>query len=182
MLKNWQTLLIVLVVVGVSALVVMRAQGGATPISLTAMDYVEIEQLNYRYAHVLDGCLNKGYAYADLYTQDGVFTNQQGEKFMGRERLSQAARGGAECPSTRTPLNLSHVIVNVMIDPTPEGANGKSFLVHTALGSNGAAPNQLGLGTGGMYYDTYVKTPTGWRFRTRAYIEPPNVNMIPPGR
>ena len=40
---------------------------------LTALDYLEIQQLNYKYAFALDNCSNHGEDYANLYTDDGVF-------------------------------------------------------------------------------------------------------------
>ena len=40
---------------------------------LTALDYIEIEQLNRKYAWAVDYCGNDGFDYADLYTPDGVF-------------------------------------------------------------------------------------------------------------
>ena len=43
------------------------------PMTLTALDYIEIEQLVAKYSRALDSCSNNGYDYADLYTPDGVF-------------------------------------------------------------------------------------------------------------
>ena len=50
---------------------VLGAQPKAKP--LTALDYIEIQQLNYKYAFALDNCTNHGEDYANLYTDDGVF-------------------------------------------------------------------------------------------------------------
>ena len=43
---------------------------------LTAMDYIEIQQLANRYGQTIDTCSNNGYDYADLYTPDGVFIDK----------------------------------------------------------------------------------------------------------
>ena len=53
---------------GVVGLVAIRAQHKPT---LTALDYIEIQQLANRYAQAIDSCSNNGYDYADLYTPDG---------------------------------------------------------------------------------------------------------------
>jgi hypothetical protein len=56
---------------------------------LTALDYIEIEQLNRKYAWAIDTCANDGFAYADLYTADGAFIDgQTGRRWQGREQLA----------------------------------------------------------------------------------------------
>ena len=63
--------------------------------TLTAQDYIEIQQLLNRYAFALDTCSNNGYDYADLYTPDGVFYwGINSRKSVGREELAEAAGGG----------------------------------------------------------------------------------------
>src|ERR1700749_2795176 len=44
--------------------------------TLTAMDYIEIQQLVNAYGQDIDTCTNNGYDYADLYTPDGVFIDK----------------------------------------------------------------------------------------------------------
>ena len=77
-------------VVGLLALVAVQAQqrngGGAT---LTPQDYIEIQQLVARYPYALDGGLGKGAVYADLFTPDGVFINQDGRHDGGRAALER---------------------------------------------------------------------------------------------
>ena len=55
--------------------------------TLTAADYVEIQQLAVRYAYAVDTHADNGYAYADLFAKDGVF----GGKTQGREALAKLA-------------------------------------------------------------------------------------------
>jgi hypothetical protein len=66
--------------------------------TLTPQDYLDIQQLVSKYAYAIDECTNKGYDYADLYVADGAFLTARGGKilnrFEGRERLAEAARGG----------------------------------------------------------------------------------------
>ena len=74
------------------------------------------------YAYAIDECTNKGYDYADLYVADGAFlTSRNGKilnRFEGRERLAEAARG--VCPTARTfPGRASAMLVNHVIEPAP---------------------------------------------------------------
>ncbi len=144
--------------------------------TLTAQDYVEIQQLVARYAFAVDKCTNSGYDYADLYTPDGVFSvsNESGVpgrlRFEGRERLAQAAGGGKDgCrdPKTLPGYGLSHIVVNHVITPSPEGATGKCYLLAIGIGGD---PNKIE--RQGGYEDVYVKTPQGWRFKSRVHVWP----------
>jgi hypothetical protein len=138
---------------------------------LTALDYIEIEQLNHKYAWAIDTCGDDGFEYADLYTPDGVFINgENGERWQGRERLAEAAGGnGRGCPFPAMPL--SHLILNLVIEPTADGAIGKSYLVYP--GKNGEFADEKHQGHDGGYQDLYVKTAEGWRFKERVHVFPP---------
>jgi hypothetical protein len=131
--------------------------------SLTATDYLEIEQLVASYGHALDSGFGKGDngdAYASLYTKDGLaFLNVK-----GYDALAALAR---EQP--RGPNYVRHYITHHLIDPSPEGATGKAYLAVLDIGEHGK-PNTVFLG--GHYEDTYVRTPDGWRIKTR--------NLLPP--
>src|SRR6185295_985340 len=65
------------------------------PMELTALDYIQIQQLVAKYAEYIDTCSNNGYDYADLFTADGFFapfTNGQiGRKSQGREALARVS-------------------------------------------------------------------------------------------
>jgi hypothetical protein len=154
---------VVLLGVGLAARQRATTTGGAG--SLSPMDYIEIQQLVARYAYALDTGANNGYAYADLYADDATFIGMnQGEKgrgYKGREALAALARGGK-----RGPLYVSHFSTGVIVEPTPEGAKGKVYVViidPAEGGKPGAITN------GGHYEDAYVKTPAGWRFKTRVF-------------
>ena len=100
------------------------AQAGARPaMQLTALDYIEIEQLTRKYAWAIDTCSNDGFDYADLYTPDGAFIDgETGRRWQGREQLAEAAGGnGRGCPFPKMPL--SHLILNLVIEPTADGAD-----------------------------------------------------------
>jgi hypothetical protein len=155
---------------------VAAQQAGTKPATLTALDYLEIQQLNARYCFAIDTCTNNGYDYADLYTPDGTFTSgRDGSVYKGREQLAEAAGGaGRGCKKLEGGrVTQSHTIVNLVIDPSPEGATGKSYLVYPGVkGERGGPDNN---GHVGGYQDVYVKTPNGWRFKSRIHVHPPQI-------
>lgn len=167
--------------VGISALAVVQAQRprSDSAAALSAVDYIEIQQLVNRYAYALDTCSNSGYDYADLYAPDGVFYwSVGGRKSVGREQLAEAAGGGKngckklERAAGEKPLP-HHTTLNLVIEPSPDGAIGKSYLVYPGELGQWADPNHSG--HVGGYQDVYVKTPHGWRFKSRLHVFPPNV-------
>jgi len=140
---------------------------------LTALDYIEIEQLTRKYAWAIDTCSNDGFDYADLYTPDGAFVDgQTGRRWQGREQLAEAAGGnGRGCPFPKMPL--SHLILNLVIEPTADGATGKSYLIYP--GRNGQYADEKHHGHDGGYQDMFVKTEGGWRFKERVHVHPPQI-------
>jgi hypothetical protein len=173
-----KALLVMLAVVAAAAVVTtIRAATKTAP--LTALDYIEIQQLVNRYAFAIDTCSNNGYDYADLYTPDGIFYWGVGSrKSVGREQLAEAAGGGKNgCKKLQTataeqPL-ATHTTVNLIIEPSAEGATGKSYLVYP--GDSGTHSDPTHSGHVGGYQDVYVKTSQGWRFKTRLHVFPPAV-------
>jgi hypothetical protein len=168
------------------AFVVMIASGAAaqppaakavTP--LTALDYIEIQQLLHKYAFALDTCSNNGYDYADLYTPDGIFYwGIGGRKSVGREQLAEAAGGGKggckrQQAATRENPIQTHMTVNAVIEASPEGAIGKSYLVYP--GVQGITGDGTHNGHVGGYQDVYVKTDKGWRIKRRIHVFPPAI-------
>lgn len=161
-------------------------QWAAKPITLTALDIHEIQQLSARYTHAIDTCADTGYQYADLYAPDGVFIDMWSEdavktggvKWQGRERLREIASGanvtGAPCTSSRFNGSITHMILSLVITPTADGATGHSCMVE--LG--GRDPNKIT--RMGNYEDVYVKTANGWRFKTRTHSRAPNGQLPAP--
>src|SRR6516225_7001293 len=90
-------------------------------LTLTPMDYIEIRQLVNRYAFALDTGSSNGYDYADLFAADGEFMRPYAK---GREQLAALARGPRLGPD-----NTVHYIMNHVIEPTPDGAIGKAYLI-----------------------------------------------------
>lgn len=137
---------------------------------LTALDYIEIQQLVLKYARALDTCSNNGYDYADLFTPDGVFaplvTGQRSVRFQGREQLAEVSGGGSKgCKNVGwIEQGVLHMYVNHIITPSAEGATGTVDMLMIGLGGD---PNKIE--HDGYYQDVYVKTAQGWRFKSRTH-------------
>ena len=152
-----------------AALLIPIIAAAQQPFALTPQDHLAIQQLVAKYADAIDECTNNGYDYADLYTPDGVFRTSRGGKvlntFAGRERLAEAARGGmADCKDVPW-AGIVHVMANHVIEPAPGGATGRVYLI--AIGLDGV-PGKVE--AQGRYDDDYVRTPQGWRFKSRTHV------------
>ena len=140
------------------------------PIELTALDYIQIQQLVAKYARAIDTCSNNGYDYADLYTADGAFIpdvpGKQIPPIQGREKLAEVSGGGSKgCKNVPwIEQGVHHLYVNHIITPTAEGAKGTVDMLMIGLGGD---PNKIE--SDGYYEDTYVKTAQGWRFKERKH-------------
>jgi hypothetical protein len=147
------------------------APAAAQPMTLGPMDIFEIQQLVARYSKAIDSCSNNGYDYADLFTEDGFFaaTNKDGAIFgknQGRDKLAEVSGGGVRgCKNVRWIENgRRHVYVNQIIEATPEGAKGTvDMLMMMGKDEPGKITHE------GYYEDTFVKTPKGWRFKSRIH-------------
>ena len=138
--------------------VIVERQRTGTPTTLTAIDYLEIQRLVASYGHALDNGLaqiDNGPAYAGLFTPDGVAFR----RLKGFEPLAAIARAQPHGPSY-----ARHMLMNVTIAPSPEGATGEQYLV-VIDPPEGGKPGRLFLG--GHYEDIYVKTAEGWRYKSR---------------
>jgi hypothetical protein len=62
---------------------------------------------------------------------------------------------------------VRHFITNHAIEPSPGGAIGREYSAIIDIGENGP-PGRIALG--GRYDDEYVKTPQGWRFKSRTVM------------
>jgi hypothetical protein len=147
-----------------------RFPSTSTPRELTALDYIEIQQLVAKYAKAIDTCSNNGYDYADLFTLDGAFIpsfdGKPGTPIQGRERLAEVSGGGSRgCKNVGwIEQGVRHLYVNHIITPTAEGATGTVDMLMIGLGGD---PNKIQYD--GYYQDTYVRTVRGWRFKQRLH-------------
>jgi hypothetical protein len=145
--------------------VIVERQRTGAPSTLTALDYLEIQRLVASYGHALDNGLaqtDNGPAYAGLFTPDGVAFR----RLKGFEPLAAIARA-----QPHGPTYARHILTNVTIAPSPEGATGEQYLV-VIDPPEGGKPGRLFLG--GHYEDIYVKTAEGWRYKSRTLF---NANL-----
>jgi hypothetical protein len=166
--------LLLTLVLGASVMLVAGSAQGPSK-TLTAMDYLEIQQLVAKYAFALDTHADNGYMYADLFAPDGTFGTTK-----GREALAAVARNNQ--PEKSGPAATRHFITNVIITPTADGAVGRQYMVLIEVG-NPSKPSAIE--HGGFYDDIYVKTPAGWRFKSRTYTRSklgPIPNPLPPSQ
>jgi hypothetical protein len=130
--------------------------------SLTASDYLQIEQLVSSYGHALDSGYGKGEngeAYANLYTPEAAFGGA-----VGHDQLVTLGK-----IQPRGPDYVRHYLTNHVIEPTPDGARGKEYLAVIDVGENGRVSS---LFLGGHYEEAYEKTAEGWRFKSRRLTPP----------
>ena len=148
------------------------------PAPLTAMDYIEIQQLVNRLSFALDYCTNGGRDFADLFVKGGQFIIDEGNGtprvFSSREQLITVA-GGPDCKVNQTPPRsyVLHLSESLVIEASPDGAHGKSYAIYPA--NKGRYLKEDVAGQVGIYHDEYVKTPEGWRFRVRRHETSPVV-------
>jgi len=118
---------------------------------LTAADYAEINQLYASYNLALDA--GDAEAWADVFTEDGVFGNSE-----GRAGLVEFATGF----HGQQQGNARHWNANVHVTATADGAEGTCYLMLWNVGTRPAS-----LIVSGIYHDTLAKTAKGWRFTSR---------------
>ena len=157
-------------------------QGIAQPAtSLSASDYIEIQQLVNRLNFALDYCGRGGEEFADLFASGGRFVIDQGDGMPrvieGREALIALA-GGPDCESRRTPPSayILHLAESLVIEATEDGARGKSYAIYPP--SQGRRFSEEVEGQLGIYYDDYVRTADGWRFLARRHVVNPTPGAI----
>src|SRR6476646_3671926 len=156
-----------------------RLQSGSVTLAsktntLTALDYAEITQLINRYAYGIDTCGGNGYDYANVFTTDGQFIDKNSDAGFaaggrvlakGRDALAELVGGGTKGCKTKLPwTGWSHLMLNHEITATPDGAKGRIYLVQLGMRGPGSVDRH------GGYEDVYVRTPEGWRIKSRTHV------------
>lgn len=148
---------------------------------LTAMDYIEIQQLVNKLNFALDYCTNGGQDFADLFIDGGQFIIDQGDGMptvrATRDELIALA-WGPECEARQIPPNsyILHLAESLVILPTTDGARGMSYAIYPP--SKGNYMSDEVAGQLGIYFDDYVRTPEGWRFQSRRHETDPDADEI----
>ena len=144
----------------------------ATPSALTALDYVQIQQLVNRLSFAVDYCTRGGKDFAELFVPGGRYVIDEGP---GKQRVIEgpealaALAGGPDCKGLDQPPRsyIAHLSASLVIEPSAEGATGKSYAIYPAR--NGKYFKEDIAGQVGLYHDVYVKTPQGWKFQLRRH-------------
>jgi hypothetical protein len=91
------------------------ALGASKSSTLTASDYVEIQQLISRYPYGLDTGADSGNLFASVFSRDGAFTGGP-SRVEGRDKLAAFASGHRP---GQGPLYTRNFSTNVVIRPSP---------------------------------------------------------------
>jgi hypothetical protein len=138
----------------IAVLSVMRGQAQVNA-TLTDRDRAEIQALSVTYRRALFGC--KAEEYANLFaTPGGYFGSSSRGEVRERQALIEMVLSYDRCHSAvpETPPEPPLSSAPPVIEPVPEGAKARII-------------NSPG---GGYYDDVYVKTPNGWRFKSRNVV------------
>ncbi len=136
------------------------ASQSQTP-ALTALDYIEIQQLVSSYPYGLDGNTDGGESYANLFAPGAVFGRPRTEGHENLKALANTQPRGAKY--------VRHFITNHVIEPAPGGAIGKEYAVIIDIGENG---NPSGIALGGRYDDEVREDGAGLE------VQEPDVHAI----
>jgi hypothetical protein len=152
----WAAATVAVILVGLAP---VRAQINTT---LTDQDRAEIQKMWTTYRSALFGC--RGEEYADLFaTPGGYFGSSSRGEVRERKALIEMVVGydrchpekGAPAPTAQTADSAgASSFPAPVLEPAPEGAKAR------IINSKG----------GGYYDDVYVKTPKGWRFKSRNVV------------
>jgi hypothetical protein len=136
----------------------MVAVGGAgagarVQTALTAADMAAIERLSVEYNRTLASCLAG--EYANLFDRaDGFYESLNRGRVRGHAKLESLVQSERHCTNPGQERAAR---------PAPKP-------VITSAGA--LVTGRLSMGDAGHYEDVYVKTPAGWRFKSR--------NLLPP--
>jgi hypothetical protein len=148
---------------------------------LTATDYVEIQQLVNKLNFALDYCTNGGQDFAELFIEGGQFVIDEGDGMPTvRETRDEliALAWGPDCEARNTPPSsyILHLAESLVILPTADGARGMSYAFYPSSAGNYLSDDVAG--QLGIYFDDYVRTPEGWRFKLRRHVTDPDAGEI----
>ena len=157
-MRSFCLLTMIAVVVGLSGIGWVHAQGGKAVQLLTPADYAEIQHLAVR--------LNQGADFHDsemwvsVWTPDGVWTRTDGRAYEGHEGLAEYRRTRRVETGGRT--ETRHWTNSLVVTPTLDGATGRSYYMMMDVSTTPPTPISAG-----HYEDVFAKTSDGWRIKRR---------------
>src|ERR1700688_4892740 len=92
--------------------------------------------------------------------------NKAGVCWRRVARCWQTLIGGGSrgCKTPMVWTGWTHIMVNQVFTPTPEGAAGRIYLLQMGIKGPGSIERH------GGYEDVYVKTTMGWRIKSRTHV------------
>ena len=138
----------------------LHAQRKPGPPTLSSQDIFEIQQLYGYYTRDVDPGSERDASW--LFTNDGTFETPQGLKLNGQQQLKEFYEGLRK----RQSFGIRHINSNFLLHATPEGARGTAYMIGVERRD---ASNPIAVTVFGVYHDTFVKTPEGWRFKARMF-------------
>jgi hypothetical protein len=130
----------------------------ATPM-LSPQDHLEIQQLYGYYTRDVDPNSVRDASW--LFASDGTF-EVRGRKYTGAKELQTFY----EDLRKRQTFGIRHLNSNFLVEPTPGGARGTAYMIQVERRD---AAKPIDVTIFGVYHDTFVKTPQGWRFKSREF-------------
>ncbi len=152
--KGLSLLTLIAALVGITWI---SAQPRQASMSLSAQDYVEIQQLYGYYTRDVDPGSEQSAAW--LYAPDGSF-EFRGQTHTGQKALQDFYEGVRK----RQSFGIRHLNSNFLLLPTKDGARGTAYMVQI---ERREASKPIAVTLFGVYHDTFVKTASGWRFKSR---------------
>ena len=162
-MKNGPTMFVVGLLVAVIGFAFGSGALRGAERDLTGADYAEIERLY--------GLYNQGSDFRDAemflsaFADDAVFTTGAGET---RGKAALRAQRKERYQGQTGDNGRRHYNSSFVITPTVDGAKGRAYWVVNDV--SGAEPIPV---ASGYYDDTFVKTPDGWKIKTRTLSRDP---------
>ncbi len=119
--------------------------------TLSADDYAEIQQLYARYGQGYDSKVDDGAVYLSVFSKTARFTDQYNKIVDGFDNLDKTYAHSAT--GKPNPIGLTHSTWNLMVEPAPWGAVGRSYTGGGRVNTPGAAASP---GLLGEYIDMIV--------------------------
>jgi hypothetical protein len=155
-----------LLTIAIAFSVAVHAQG-----NLTDRDRAEIQALSAKYARTLGTCAAE--EYADLFAPDtGYFASNFRGEVVGRERLIALVRSERHCTASAPPAGGAVANAAPQASGTAAATAAPRPVPTVVIEFPSTGPTgRADLGEKvGRYDDEYVKTPKGWRFKSRTVM------------
>jgi len=126
---------------------------------------VECQQLSSAFCNYIDS--RSFEKLGALFAPDGIF-ERAGKSVTGPAAIQ--AEMEKRPPHWATMHCCTNVQIDVVSDDRAEGVTYQLVLMQTNVSGDGPFPMPAGLQSAGKFYDTFVRTPDGWRIAHRRTV------------